>query len=350
MKTSKKFNEMNDRSPTRDTGTLDQDKILEQWRTPSQTKQNAGSEAAQRKVDEVFGCPTVVGKDGTVYLKGHISNVPEVSKGLQSIDDVKAFGIGVGHGLKKMGQETLEYLRRKDAVNDTLKSVGDAVGNSLNYAARTPVEQKVRDAKTGIHRLREFIEDTLGYPLNPRQQGEYTAGAAAMFLPIGRNKILTGVEIDSLGGLQKLEAMSEKELEALGLKRFEMPELKLERDDFSIKATVPGYPMSFFRAKLLSPGVVEATDLFSGDLPKGMGSVLFAEALKAHNALPTKRLILSGIINEETLLALKAGVPAENTLAARCATKALRSLGISPMSYKYQWEDQGLNIVIETRR
>lgn len=126
-----------------------------------------------------------------------------------------------------------------------------------------------------------------------------------------------------------------------------MPKFKLERDEFSIKTIVPGYPKEYFRAELASHGVVNATDLFRKDLPEGTGNMLLAEAFRAQNALPTKRLVLTAIINQETMLAYKAGVAPEDTSAARCATKALRSLGIIPVSYKYEWADQDLNIVIE---
>lgn len=196
------------------------------------------------------------------------------------------------------------------------------------------------------HKLGDFIAKMVG------RTGEYIPERKPMFLAPGRNKVLNECEIETFGGLKRLETMSDGELAGIGLRRFEMPKLKLETDEFSVKATIPGYPRTYFRAEVPSPGVVRASDLYRGELPEGTGGMFFAEALKAHGVLPTKQLILPNIINKETRQAFKSGVLPEETLVARSAIKALNKLGIQVKSCSYDWKpylDQ-LNIVIETGR
>ena len=103
-----------------------------------------------------------------------------------------------------------------------------------------------------------------------------------------------------------------------------------------------------FRGRVISDGVVSMSSIFKGELPEGFGSQIIAQVLKASDALPTKQLIIKGIVNTETLTAYRAGVAAENTLMARCAAKALKSLGIEPISFQYDNSLGPLNIIIKT--
>lgn len=95
---------------------------------------------------------------------------------------------------------------------------------------------------------------------------------------------------------------------------------------------------------------MHATDLSRGHLPEGTGYAFLSEALKAHGKLPTRQLILEGIINPETQQAFKSGIAAQDTLIGKCATKALMSLGITPTAYRYEILRDSLNIVIDTTR
>jgi len=180
------------------------------------------------------------------------------------------------------------------------------------------------------------------------RSGEYVPEHKPMFLAPGQNKVLNEREIEAFGGLKKLESMTDGELAGVGLRRFEMPKLKLESDEFSMKASIPGNQRTYFRAEVKSPGVVQATDLYRGELPKGAGTSFFVEALKAHGAIPTERLILKNIANPESLQAFRAGALPEDTLVAKVASKALKQLGIKPTAYRYELVGDQLNIVIET--
>jgi hypothetical protein len=94
---------------------------------------------------------------------------------------------------------------------------------------------------------------------------------------------------------------------AVNAPHYMLPELKLANDDYSIKATVSGDSKAFIRAETPSPGVVEVTDIFRGELPKGSGGQFLSEALQGHGAIPTKQLVFKNIINEPTVDLYKAG-------------------------------------------
>lgn len=176
--------------------------------------------------------------------------------------------------------------------------------------------------------------------------------AVLLFLPLGRNKLLTVAEAEILGGAAKLEALTVAELERLGLQRYTLPKLELCRNGSVMEATVCGDTAAYFRARLERPGFVELTHLHRGNLPGGAGAEFLQQALKAHNALPTKQLILSGIENEPTIDAWTRGIPAQKTVLGECATEALKSLGIKPKSYEYVFVQhlRQLNISIQTGR
>jgi len=182
--------------------------------------------------------------------------------------------------------------------------------------------------------------------------GEYVPERKPMFLAPGQNKVLNEREIEAFGGLKKLESMTDGELAGVGLKRFEMPKLKLETDEFSMKASIQGDQRAWLHASMKQEGVVELRFVKKGFLPDGTGGHFIADALKAHNAIPTERMLLKNIVNEESLEAFKAGALPEDTKVARMASKALRQLGLQPQSYRYEWNPQlqQLNIVIETGR
>ena len=60
-----------------------------------------------------------------------------------------------------------------------------------------------------------------------------------------------------------------------------------------------------------------------------------------------KKVILKKVINEETLSALEAGIPAEDTLISRCVSKGLKELGVKPGRFEIEKTYRGINIVID---
>ena len=148
----------------------------------------------------VVGVPTITGADGTVYMQGHVSNVPEVSHGVQNLDDLKALGGGVAKGLQHIGQEGLKYMSQKDAVNDSLLQIGPALDNAVNYYGNTPAEQVGRDARVAIDYAGQALEHNLGHPLKPEQRGEYAAAAMPMFMIPGRGGRM--IELSEQSGIE----------------------------------------------------------------------------------------------------------------------------------------------------
>jgi hypothetical protein len=181
------------------------------------------------------------------------------------------------------------------------------------------------------------------------RSGEYIPEHKPMFLAPGQNKVLNEREIEAFGGLKKLESMSDGELASVGLRRYEMPKLKLESDEFSLQAKVPGDNRAWFRATVSKDGTLVLSDLNKGSLPDGMGAHLFAEALKAHNLKPTGQIILKNVIEKDTLPALAAGVLPEQTKIGRLVIKGLKELGITPSAIKLVKTDRGFDIVVDLR-
>jgi hypothetical protein len=151
-----------------------------------------------------------------------------------------------------------------------------------------------------------------------------------------RNKVLTEAEMDALGGTEKLERMNAADLEALGIRRFDLPKLKLKSDEFSFQATIPGDNMAFIRARMPNPGIVEVTSFNRGALPGGAGGEFLAQTLREHNALPSKQLIFSKILNEPTLRSFKSGEEASTSVLGKAGTRALESIKMKPKAYKFE--------------
>jgi len=113
---------------------------------------------------------------------------------------------------------------------------------------------------------------------------------------------------------------------------------------------VEGHPRAFFGGLVEQPGDIKVGYLMGSTLPKGTGNFFLSESLRMHGELPTNKLIIKQIVNEETVKAWKFGDPAERTLMAKCASKALKNLGITPVEFKFEVVNGSLNIVITTRR
>ncbi|MDQ5932786.1 MAG: hypothetical protein QG574_70 [Cyanobacteriota bacterium erpe_2018_sw_21hr_WHONDRS-SW48-000092_B_bin.40] len=187
--------------------------------------------------------------------------------------------------------------------------------------------------------------------------GDAVAGSGAsgrpkqvFYMPIARNEILKEPEIILLGGVERLERMSAEELAANGLRTFEMPELILERDGEKFIATVKGHPDAYFEATTENPGEVTIRQIFKATLPRGTGNLLMSEGLRLHNLSPTKKLVVDRIVNDSTLAAYNLGDPPERSLLAKCAIKALKSLNIQPIDFKYEEVRRAVRIIIETSR
>lgn len=170
--------------------------------------------------------------------------------------------------------------------------------------------------------------------------GDAVAGGSAsgrpkqvFYMPIARNEILKEPEIILLGGVERLEKMSTEELAANGLRTFEMPELILKRNGAAIETKVEGHPRAFFGGLVEQPGDIKVGYLMGSTLPKGTGNFFLSESLRMHGELPTNKLTIKQIVNEETIRAWKFGDPAERTLMAKCASKALKNLGITPVEF-----------------
>jgi hypothetical protein len=129
-----------------------------------------------------------------------------------------------------------------------------------------------------------------------------------------------------------------------------IPGLRLGRDDYSLRASVDGDEIAWFRAELPKDGVVTVTDLFKGDLPRHGGSKLLAQALEGHGALPTRSLVFKHIHNEETVTAFLTRQDPATSLLGRTGTRALQALGLTPTGYRFELVDgRHLNLVIDLR-
>ncbi|HEY9867997.1 MAG TPA: hypothetical protein V6D08_02215, partial [Candidatus Obscuribacterales bacterium] len=180
----------------------------DQWQNISTlNKPDAGRLTAQQSVDELFGNVDIFEQparqaseplppisdtlsqapyDSPVKLNVQITNVAEVPEPVQSLDDVKALGSGIGQGLQHVGQETLNYLATPGAVEQSLLQIGPALDNAVNYYADTPAEQVLQDAQESLGFIGQAVEHALGHPLTPEQRGEYAAAAMPMFMIPGR--------------------------------------------------------------------------------------------------------------------------------------------------------------------
>ncbi len=183
------------------------------------------------------------------------------------------------------------------------------------------------------------------------KSGEYTPTGQPKFLSAQQGKILNETEVEKLGGIDKLEKMTDEDLKNLGLERFRLPKIKLENDEYSVFASTPGVNNAMMSASVPEDGTVILGYVKKGYLPDGAGSHFLAESLKAHDVLPSNELVLSNIVNNETLEAFKNGVPAAETKLGKFATKTFQELGITPKAIRYNWNPKigKLDIIVEVK-
>ncbi len=208
---------------------------------------DAGTTETQQAVGKLLGCPTIVGKDGTIYLQGHVSNDLEGTFGVPSTADLEKIGTGLTRGIGHSTQATLEFLAQPNAVNDAAISLAQSAKHGIDYYSKRP-DRISLDAKAASYNAGQVLLDTLGHPLLPERIGELAGNTMMMFTPIGGIKALGLNELEALGGAQKLEQMSAAELEQLGLKRTyaelqpASPELfeAIKNKGRTVKLAVPG--------------------------------------------------------------------------------------------------------------
>jgi hypothetical protein len=182
------------------------------------SRQDAGLAEAHKTVGKILGCPTIVGKDGTIYLQGHISNDPEGTFNVPSASDMEKIGVGFARGVGHSTQATLEFLAQPDAVNNAAASFAQEAKDDINYYTARP-DRLAPDVEAASCNAGQVLVDSLGHPLPPDRIGELAGSLMMTFTPIGGIKALGFKELEALGGAEKLEQMSAAELEQLGLKR-----------------------------------------------------------------------------------------------------------------------------------
>ena len=330
--------------------------VLLPGRSPEDVKALQKAESSSKEnlpfdPDEVQGKASS-GSDGVFRYQGYVSNVPDVSRGVTSIQDLSDVREGAVRGVENVVKESLEYLSQAKSVENSLLGIGPALDSAVDYYSEISADQVLKDATQFAGAGIQALEQNLGHPMTQQEIGEPVGEAATFFIPVGTSKVLKASEMDALGGMQKLEKLTEEELEMLGLRRAEMPKINLTKDEYSIQGSISGDRDAWIRAETPRPGVLNITSIDKGALPDGMGGEFMAEVFKGHDALPTKQLSFQNVTNKETLAAFSKGIPPEESLLGKCAKNGLKSLGITPTSFRYEWVEarQRLNIVIETTR
>ncbi|MBP6745279.1 hypothetical protein KA344_08585 [bacterium] len=261
-------------------------------------------------------------------------------------------GLAVGFGADRLAK-SVKITEALEALGTEASAMGSGVREKASKLISRMADElmpqpmgvtpdgRLIPIKNDAGKIDDFAAKMVG------RSGEYVPEHKPMFLAPGPNKVLSEREMEAFGGLNKLEGMSDGELASIGLRRYEMSKLRLEKDQFSIQAKIPGDSGAWFRAIVTQEGDLILTDLNKGNMPDGVGGHFLAEALKGHRVVPMKKVILKKVINEETLSALEAGIPAEDTLISRCVSKGLKELGVKPGRFEIEKTYRGINIVID---
>jgi hypothetical protein len=150
---------------------------------------------------------------------GHISNVPEVTRGVQSFDDVKELTISIGGAFVDMAKEGLHTFSASPyAVRDSMIAIGPALDSAVNYYSNTGLKQIAADINTTSGAIVDALVDKLGRPITPNEQGKYIASTTMYFLPGEEVVAAERTEADALG----LGSMSEKELKQANIGKIEI--------------------------------------------------------------------------------------------------------------------------------
>lgn len=249
--------------------------------------------------------------------------------------------------LETVSEQALKHgIKKGETVKKAIKTIATTIDGMLQPEYALPGGGKIKFASE----LSDSAKKSEHFLKMIGRSGEYTPTKKPLFLAPGKNKILNDAEMEAFGGVEKLKNLTDGELASIGLKRFELPKMKLDKDEFSIKASIPGDSKAWFHAEPSSDGTLLIRQVVRGNLPEGAGAHFVAEALKGHDVKNIKKVILHNVINPESFDAYKAGALAEDTLVARHAAKALKQLGIKATTYRYEEVGSAVNIIIDTGR
>jgi hypothetical protein len=163
----------------------------------------------------------VVTIKGTTYLVGHVSNVPEIIRGVQTFDDIKELTVSIGGAFVDMGKEALQSFSASPyAVRDSMLAIGPALDCAVNYYSNTGLKQIAADIDTASGAIVDALVDKLGRPITPNEQGKYIASTAMYFMP-GPGEGMVAAEKGEVEALA-LAKMSEKELKQANVGKIEI--------------------------------------------------------------------------------------------------------------------------------
>jgi hypothetical protein len=277
-----------------------------------------------------------------VKLNIQMTNVPEVSTLVSERELATCCETVLQAGITTM-RPMVEHLTQPNAVNNDMIATTEALYRLPECFIQNP-EQVLNDGKNTVYwaiEKAEAVLDRLDKPMTAKERAVFIGANLPYFFM--KFKLFDPEVAEEMG----LAKMTEEELAERGIHRFQLPQLKLEGDGYSIQARVPGDKRAWMRAELPSEGVLEISDLSNGALPSGTGSKILAQALKGHGKMPTKRLILKDVINPPTRRQFMSGMAPEKTVMGKCATKALKELGLTPANYRFEQIGETLNLIID---
>lgn len=249
--------------------------------------------------------------------------------------------------LDTVSEQALKHgIKKGETVKKAIKTIATTIDGMLQPEYALPGGGKIKfgsELSDSAKKSEHFLK-MIG------RSGEYTPTKKPLFLAPGKNKILNEAEMEAFGGVEKLKNLTDGELASIGLKRFELPKMKLDKDEFSIQASIPDDDMAWFHAKVAPDGILILKYINKGELPDGTGAHFLSEALKGHQILPKEKIILKNVINKESMQAISNGARPEETLVAKMTAKALKQLGLKPVSYSYETFGDKINIIIKISR
>ena len=165
-----------------------------------------------------------------VKLFGHISNAPDVSRGVQTWQDVQDLAGRTYHGIV---DEPIRYLSQPSAVSDSLIQLGPVLDTAVNYYGE---KMAAGDSKGFVQDINRFDQgvwkeavdalDRLSYPMDQRQIGRDVAAASPYFF-VGAKKPFLDETVKQL----QLDLKSDAELLEYGIVRSESTVLKADSNN-----------------------------------------------------------------------------------------------------------------------
>ncbi|MGH9550754.1 MAG: hypothetical protein ACRD3W_15340, partial [Terriglobales bacterium] len=144
----------------------------------------------------------------TIITAGGVAAIKKATKFTEILDTVAVEANNLHVTTKAAAKRTVNAI--KGALDELVQPVGDA---GTPFKIPVPIDGR---------KLEDYSLKMVG------RAGEYVPERKPLFLAPGKNKVLNERELEAFGGVQKLENMSDGELAAVGLKRYEMPKLKLD--------------------------------------------------------------------------------------------------------------------------